>query len=191
MTLDEAFAHLPILSTNRLLIRKMQMTDAEALFTIKSDLQVTSQYGQEPHRSLEETREWIQRRVINYERRDTIFWVITLRDEDTAIGSCCFWNFDPSFRCAEIGYELHPLYWHKGIMSEALSAILTYGFVELGLRRIEASPLAINEPSKNLLLKLGFKHEGTLRQRHFFRGLVDQLYFGLLKEEWMNRSTNL
>jgi ribosomal-protein-alanine N-acetyltransferase len=192
MTLDEAFAHLPILTTNRLRIRKMQMTDAEALFAIKSDPEVTRHYGQEPHRSLDETRACIQRRIADYERRDTIFWAITSKNEDAAIAACCFWNFDLSFHCAEIGYELHPTYWHKGIMSEALPAVLGFGFVDLGLHRIEANPLAINEPSKKLLLKLGFRHEGTLRQRHFFGGqFVDQLCFGLLKGEWTNESTRL
>jgi RimJ/RimL family protein N-acetyltransferase len=55
----------------------------------------------------------------------------------------------------------------------------------MGLHRIEACPLAFNTPSINLLRKLGFTYEGTLRQRHFFRGEYhDMLYFGLLAEEW-------
>lgn len=192
MTLDEAFTHLPVLTTSRLRIRQMQMTDDEALFAIKSDLEVTRQYGQEPHQSLDETRSWIQRRLDDYEHRSTMFWVVTYKEKDTAIGACCFWNFDQTFRCAEIGYELHPTYWNKGIMSEALSSVLAFGFVDLGLNRIEANPLAINEASKSLLLKLGFKHEGTLRQRHFFRGqFEDQLYFGLLKKDWQRQSARL
>jgi RimJ/RimL family protein N-acetyltransferase len=70
-------------------------------------------------------------------------------------------------------------------MTEALTAILTYGFNRLGLHRIEACPLDNNTHSKALLVKLGFKLEGTLRQRHFFRDhYEDQLYYGLLSEEW-------
>ena len=68
-------------------------------------------------------------------------------------------------------------------MTESLSAILNYGFLDLGLNRIEANPLALNEASQRLLLRLGFKPEGSLRQRVFFRGAyIDQLYFGLLRE---------
>ncbi len=71
-------------------------------------------------------------------------------------------------------------------MAEAISTILSYGFTELGLHRIEGTPFAGNMPSRNLLLKLGFTYEGNLRQRHFFRDhFEDQLYFGLLREEWM------
>lgn len=187
MTLEEIFAKLPCLGTDRLRIRQMRTTDAPALFAIKSDLEVTKHYGQEPHRSLDQTREWVQKRIADYERREVIFWVLALRDDDTAIGSVCFWNFDPTLSCAEIGYELHPTYWRSGIMSEALSAIITFGFKQLALHRIEANPLAINQASSELLLKLGFKHEGTLRERVFFRGhFIDQLYFGLLEEEWSN-----
>lgn len=186
MTVDTAFTDLPSLTTNRLYLRQVQLTDAEALFVIKSDLEVTSQYGQEPHRSLDDTRGWIQRILASYDQHDALFWCLTLKSEGSVIGACTFWNFDPTFHCAEIGYELHPSYGHQGLMTEALTAILTYGFHEFGLHRIEANPLADNTASKNLLLKLGFKYEGNLRQRHFFRGrFEDQQYYGLLEDEWM------
>jgi ribosomal-protein-alanine N-acetyltransferase len=190
VTLDAAFTNLGTLDTDRLILRQMQMIDVDDIFALKSDLKVTTGYGQEPHRSIEETRGWVQRSLINYEVRDAIIWAITVKGEDAAIGECCFWNFNANFRCAEIGYELHPAYWHKGIMAEALAAVLTYGFQELELHRIEANPLGTNEASQRLLLSLGFRHEGTLRQRHFFRGRYeDQLYFGLLADEWAKRTT--
>lgn len=176
---------LPSLTTNRLHLRQIQPTAAEAFFAIKSDLEVTRRYGQEPHQSLNDTRAWVQRLQASYDRREALFWCLTLKGEDTVVGSCTLWNFGPDFHCAEIGYELHRAYWRQGIMAEAISAILTYGFTELRLHRIEANPLVDNTASKSLLLKLGFTYEGNLRQRHFFRDhFEDQLYFGLLKEEW-------
>ncbi|HXQ91702.1 MAG TPA: GNAT family protein [Nitrososphaerales archaeon] len=100
------------------------------------------------------------------------------------VGSCCFWNFE-GFHCAELGYELARKYWRQGIMVEAVSAVLTWGFNELKLHRVEANPLAKNIPSRSLLLKLGFTYEGNLRERIYFRGhFEDQLYFGLLKDIW-------
>lgn len=186
MTIDAAFTHFPSLITNRLNLRQIQPTDAEAIFAIKSDLEVTRHYGQEPHRSLDNTLAWMQRLQASYERHEVFAWGITLKGKDTVIGICTLWNFDPSFHCVEIGYELHPAYGRQGIMAEALSAILSCGFTELGLHRIEANPLVGNTPSSRLLLKLGFMYEGTLRQRHFFRGhFEDQQYFGLLKDEWL------
>jgi RimJ/RimL family protein N-acetyltransferase len=192
MTLEEAFAHPATLTTDRLRLRPLQRADAASLFAVKSDPEVTGRYGQEPHRSLDETHAWVQRSLGDLERHEAIVWAITLKEEGQAIGECCLWHFDPDFHYAELGYEMHPAYWHNGLMTEALSAVLTYGFVELGLHRVEADPLAANKPSQELLLKLGFKHEGTLRQRHFFHDRYhDILCFGLLKKEWTDRSTGL
>ena len=70
-------------------------------------------------------------------------------------------------------------------MSEVLPIIISYGFKELGLNRIEANPLGKNTRSSNVLVKLGFTHEGTLRQRVLFRdSYEDQMCFSLLKNEW-------
>jgi [ribosomal protein S5]-alanine N-acetyltransferase len=184
MTIDSAFTRFPTLTTSRLHLRQMRREDGEALFAIKSNLEVTRQYGQEPHRTLADTLGWIDRLQAGYERRDTLAWGLTLQGQERLIGACMFWNFDTPMLCAEIGYELHPDHGGQGIMTEALSAVLRYGFNELGLHRIEANPLAGNTASSKILLKLGFTYEGNLRQRHFFRGhFEDQLYFGLLSHE--------
>jgi len=183
--IDAAFTLLPSITTERLHLRPIQTGEVEALFAIKSDLEVTRRYGQEPHGSLGETRAWIGRVQASAERRDALFWCLTLRGDDPAIGSCTLWNFDPGCHCAELGYELHQSYWGRGLMTEAASAVVAYGFTELALHRIEACPLAGNPASGRLLLKLGFTREGNLRQRAFFRGhFEDQLYFGLLVDEW-------
>ena len=61
-------------------------------------------------------------------------------------------------------------------MVEAISAVVAWGFNELGLHRIEANPFAGNIPSRSLLLKLGFSYEGNLRERVYFRDhFEDQL----------------
>jgi len=135
MKLEREFAHPPRFTTHRLRIRPMKFTDAKAIFEFKSNEAVTKHYGQEP-KSLEETRTWVRHRLAGPRRRGSIFWVFTLKRDDTAIGSFCFWNFDPSFRTAEIGYELHPAHWGKGLMAEAIPPILDYGFSRLGLHRV-------------------------------------------------------
>lgn len=184
MTLEEVFAHPATLSTSRLRLRPVEMRDLTAMFSIKSDPEVTERYGNEPHGSVEQTRNWIIQVLDNRKKAASILWVIST-DEADAIGSVCFWNFSSDFRTAELGYELNRSHWGQRIMSEALPAVVKYGFEVMDLHRIEADPLVTNEPSKKLLLKLGFKPEGTLRERVFFRGkFYDQLCFGLLKNEW-------
>ncbi len=185
MTIDAAFTHFPSLTTNRLFLRQIQPKDAEALFETLSDQQVMEFYGHEPHQSLDDTHALMQHIQARYDRREAIRWGITLKGEDTVIGSCSFHHFGPGFHRAETGYELHRAYWRQGIMFEAMSAILTYGFTELELHRVEAIIDSANEQSKGLLLKLGFTYEGNLRQRYFFRDrFEDEHYFGLLKDEW-------
>jgi ribosomal-protein-alanine N-acetyltransferase len=185
VTWDAAFAHFPVLATERLCLRRVGPGDDAGLFAIKADAEVTSRYAQEPHTSIEQTRAWIQRLETDYARREVLFWGIALKDSDSLVGSCTFWNFGPGLRCVELGYELGRAHWGQGIASEAVAAVLHYGFTELGLHRVEACPLAANDASQRLLRKLGFTHEGDLRQREFFRGqFYDQLYFGLLADEW-------
>jgi [ribosomal protein S5]-alanine N-acetyltransferase len=188
LTIDNTFQNAPKLYTNRLVLRIIEIEDAPAIHSFKSDFEVTSRYGKEPYNSLEESERWITQILDGLEKRIAIVWAITLMDKNYAIGSACFWNFDPSFHTAELGYEMNRNYWGRGLMSEALTPIIGFGFDEMGLHRIEALPLAVNDPSKNLLVKLGFTLEGCLRDRAFFRDkFIDQLYFGLLKEDW-NRS---
>lgn len=172
-------------------IRPIQIGDADAIFELKSDPAVTARYGQEPHTSLDQSRDWIRNRLVDYTKHNAIFWVFVLKEaqNDRLIGACCYWNFEPSFRCVEIGYELHQSYWNKGIMSEALPPIIEYGFTQMDLHRIEGLPLAVNEPSRKLLTKMGFRLEGTFRERVFFHNkFEDQMIYGLLKEEWLPRT---
>jgi [ribosomal protein S5]-alanine N-acetyltransferase len=160
MDLGRVFTHPPTFTTDRLHVHPIKLTDARALFDIMSNRVVTERYGQKP-RSWEETQTWVRDRLADRRRRSSIYWVFTLKGDDTGIGSCCYWNFEPGFRTAEIGYELHPAHWGNGIMTEALPPIISFGF------------------------RLGFKYEGNLRQRVFFRGrYLDQLYYGLLREDW-------
>jgi ribosomal-protein-alanine N-acetyltransferase len=185
MSIETIFTTFPRLETPRLILRQIQLSDADALFATFSDEAVMEFYGELPHRSVEDSRDLIRRQHHWYAQREGIRWGITRRGDDRVIGSCGFFKFDEEFSRAETGYELGRAYWGQGIMSEALGTIITFGFTQMGLHRIEAVVDDVNERSKGLLRKLGFAHEGTLRQRFWFRGrFLDEHYFGLLKEEW-------
>ncbi|MEI6795547.1 MAG: GNAT family N-acetyltransferase [Methanomassiliicoccales archaeon] len=185
MTLEQAFSCLPTLTTRRLRLRQIQESDAEAVHAFKTDAEVTGRFGEDPHRTVDETRTWIASNRTGYERHEAMTWAIVLIDQDVVIGECCLWNFGPGQRCAEIGYELHREHWHKGIMTEALRELIRHGFSDLRLHRIEADTLRINPRSMDLLLRLGFAQEALLRERHFHQGKFhDQVFFGLLRDGW-------
>ena len=187
MTIDEAFTTVPTLTTSRLRLREIRPGDAEAIFATTSDEEAMRFIGRETHQTIEDTRDYMQLQQLRYAERTVIRWGVTLRNDghDRVIGSCSLHHFDEGYHRAEIGYELNRAYWGQGIMPEAVSAILTYGFTEMELHRIEAVIEDANTRSKSLLLKLGFQYEGNLRQRFVSRhGFENEYYYGLLHDEW-------
>jgi ribosomal-protein-alanine N-acetyltransferase len=186
MGTPKLFTRFPALETPRLSLRQIVPDDAEALFATFSDPAVMEFYGDPPHHSIDDSRDLIRRQQQWYAQRAGIRWGVTIKGAgETVIGSCGYFLFDEEFQRAEMGYELARAYWRQGIMREALGAIITYGFANTDLHRIETVVNGANEPSKALLHALGFTLEGTLRQRLYFADRYwDDLYFGLLKEEW-------
>ncbi len=85
-----------------------------------------------------------------------ISWGITLKGKNEIIGTICLWNFSADNKKAEVGYDLNPLFQRKGMMSEALKSIISFGFNELNLDKIDAFTHKENESSKKLLEKNGF-----------------------------------
>ena len=164
-------------------------TDTPYLFEIKADEEITAKYGREPHASIEQTSRWVDEILKDYVEKKTLSWSITLRGEDNPIGFFTLWNLDLNSYMAELCYELNRKYWRKGIMVEALNALIDWAFLEMGLNRIEACPMKINTPSIGILEKLGFRYEGNLRERIYFKGkFEDQLYYSILKSDWETRN---
>jgi [ribosomal protein S5]-alanine N-acetyltransferase len=189
MAIDAAFTRFPRLTTDRLVLRAIQPRDAEALFPIFSDADAMQYYGHLPHQSLADTQALIAQIQARYVQRAALRWGITRAGDDRVIGSCGFHRFDEGFHRAETGYELQRAAWGRGIMAEAMSAILSFGFTELGLHRVEAIIDDANARSKGLLLKLGFTYEGALRERYHFRDrFEDEYFFGLLAHEWQRQA---
>jgi len=112
-------------------------------------------------------------------------WGIVRKGNDKLIGTCGIYDWNKTSHSAEIGYDLDPAYWGQGIMTEALRAILKYGFERIQLNRIQAIIDSKNAKSIRLVRRLEFKKEGVLRQRSYFRGeFRDDVVFSLLRNEW-------
>lgn len=185
MPIATLFQQFPILTTERLTLREVRPDDAEAIFATLGDEMVMEFMGNPTHKSLEESKRYTRQLQSWYKERVLVRWMITLKGEDRYIGSCGLHRFDIESNRAEAGYELNRAYWHRGIMTEAMSTMLTYCFKEAGLHRIEAITDVPNSRSQGLLRKLGFTYEGTLRQRFYFNNeYIDEVFFGLLKQEW-------
>jgi ribosomal-protein-alanine N-acetyltransferase len=104
------------------------------------------------------------------------------------IGGMFLHNISPTHRSGEIGYALNRRYWRQGYMSEAVRLICRFAFRELKLNRVWATVIVPNTASAELLFKLGFTLEGTLRQGMRVRGrYYDVHVFGLLQSEFRSR----
>ena len=111
--------------------------------------------------------------------------VVADQASDKAIGTCLLFRLEEASRRAELGYVLGRAHWGRGLMQEALSALLTRAFGMMALRRLEAEVDTRNAASARLLQRLGFSREGLLRQRWVTKGEAkDVEIYGLLCNEW-------
>lgn len=174
----------PQLETKRLVLREMQPEDAEALFRVLSDEEVMRYYDRQPFTKLEEASQSIERHRQRFDRNEAIRWGITLSEQNIVIGNCGF-AWEMQNRCAELAYVLSRFYWRQRIMTEALQALLYFGFVTKNMHRIEATVDVHNIASMRTLQKLGFREEGIMRERVLVgENFHDEKLFSLLRNEY-------
>ncbi len=175
----------PQLETERLILREIGLQDAEGVFQNFSDEEITDMIGMGRFFTLKDAEELIEEFLAYFEKGTGLAWAITLKETDTFIGTCTFEELDTKNSRGEIGYDLLRDCWGKGLMSEALRAVISYGFEELELNRIDAHTFSINEKSRNMLKRLGFTEEGILRENTRFKGKFrSEVMYSVLKREW-------
>lgn len=176
----------PELSSERLLLRQPTRADADDVFRIFSDPEVLRYYNVDFMTMRDEAVAIIESRRRRFDMGYGIRWGIYLRESNRYIGSCGFEVLHKPWRYAEIGYELGRIHWGQGYMTEALRAMIRYGFRHLELHRIEAQVEPPNEASKAVLRRIGFKEEGVARERGYWRGgFHDLTQFGLIEREFV------
>ncbi|MBZ0295704.1 MAG: GNAT family N-acetyltransferase [Anaerolineae bacterium] len=181
------FAQFPTLETERLVLRQITTADTETVLSIFGDPEVVRymKEAEQPLTRYEEAREIVDWTESIFVRKTGIRWAITLKGNPQLIGTCGFYAWNSKNRHADVGYELARQHWRQGIMFEAMQRVLHFCFVEMDMHRIGADVTAGNQASAQLLLKLGFKQEGTWREREYlFERFVDLWLFGLLRHEW-------
>lgn len=163
---DRAF---PTLSTQRLLLRAPAAEDVAAFQDILAQPEVTrfSNWPDGGARTVaERAMRWMRKA---YPSGAGCAWMIEDLETNRVAGAIRFNWFVKKSKCGEIGYELHPDFWGKGLMTEAANAVAVCGHQFFGLNRIEAWTLPGNPGSDRVLEKAGFRYEGTLRQKARFK----------------------
>ncbi len=169
--LQPNFIPFPELETERLLLRRLTLTDAPDIFFLRSDQAVLKYLSKEPVANMKEAEDFIARINNDIDKNDAIMWAIVLKENPVkVIGTICFWRIQKEHFRAELGYVLDPGYWRKGIMKEAILKTLDYGFSTLGLHSAEARINPENIPSASVLESTGFVREAFYKEDFYFCG---------------------
>jgi ribosomal-protein-alanine N-acetyltransferase len=128
---------------------------------MRSDEEINRYTGIKKATSIEDANQFIQRITNNINNNEAILWGITLKNEKALIGTICLWGIQVENEEAEIGYVLMPQYQGKGLMQEAVMAVIDFGFKQMGLRSITADLVPANLSSIRLLERTGFIFESS------------------------------
>jgi ribosomal-protein-alanine N-acetyltransferase len=187
--LENALRSFPDLCTPRLRLRRLRMEDARDIFAYARDPQMMPFVFWEAHRSLDDTREFLERTLKGYADGVPPTWGIQHLKHGVIIGACAYHEVSFQNARAEIGYALARKHWGRGLMTEAVRAMLDYGFSTLQLNRIEARCDVENIGSWRVMEKVGMKFEGVLRQNIILHGRPrDAKMYAILREDWATTS---
>ncbi|MDO8685319.1 MAG: GNAT family N-acetyltransferase [Clostridiales bacterium] len=155
------------IETERLILRRFTIEDVDDAFRgwfSDPDVAMYMRWG--AHIDVSQTQESISRFVADYEKWDFYRWAITLKKDNRAIGAIGFHIESEYDSVADVAYTLSKAFWYRGIISEALKAVLHYALVDVGVNRVEAFHAIDNPASGKVMLKAGMKYEGHARQKY-------------------------
>ncbi len=174
------------IETPRLILRRARREDAKPMFrNWASDPKVTKYLTWPTYETVETAYPILDLWISEYEKLNYYQWMIELKELGEPIGSISAVRQNEKIEEAEIGYCIGSQWWHKGIMTEALSAVIEYLFTQVGMNRIAARHNPNNPHSGGVMRKCGMKYEGTNRAcDRNNQGICDAAQYAILRSEW-------
>jgi ribosomal-protein-alanine N-acetyltransferase len=174
-------SRFPTLTTSRLRLRAPEANDALAFAAMLAFAEVTRLSNWPDRPKAAQVERWLRWMARLHATGKGCAWMIEDAASGALAGAIRFNHFDRKSQFGEVGYELHPDFWGRGLTTEALRAVVACGHQLFRLNRLEAWTLPGNTASDRVLEKAGFRYEGTLRQRAWFKGAFhDFRMFGRL-----------
>jgi ribosomal-protein-alanine N-acetyltransferase len=178
------FPENPIINTERLILRLLDLEDLPALFAVDGDEEVVRYTPRTAWKTPADAEAWFDRVLANHEKGEALQFVIVLRESVRPIGTISLFHFNEPVGSGEVGYSLAREFWGKGLTKEALAAFVNFGFDTMGLQRLEAELDPRNVASARVLEHAGFRFEGLQRRNYFAKGeLSDTALYGMLRED--------
>ena len=174
------------IETERLVLRRFAVEDAEAMFqNWASDEEVTKYLIWPTHDNISVSEQVLKEWVENYVKDNYYQWAIVLKENnDEPIGSISVVSFDDTIKKAEIGYCIGQKWWNQGITSEALKSVIDFMIDKVGMQRVEARHDPCNPNSGAVMRKCGMQYEGTLRQADWNnQGIVDVSIYSIVSTD--------
>jgi len=182
---ESLFDRMPVIETERLILRKVEMRDAPDMYEYSRDPLVAKHVLWDAHTSVNDTKGYIRYMLRRYRMGDPSSWGIEEKASGKIIGTIGYMWYQTENNAAEVGYSLARMHWNKGYMTEALRAVIDYSFQTLGIHRIEAQHETDNGASGAVMEKCGMRKEGTLRGRLYNKGkYVDVNVYAILREDY-------
>ncbi len=168
--------------TERLILRRFTLEDAEPMYhNWASDGEVTKYLTWAAHSDIETTRKVLKLWLAGYEKPAFYQWAIVPKNFGEPIGTISAVDVNDKKQSVEIGYCIGRQWWHQGIVSEALAAVLDYFLNQVGANRVAARHDTANPHSGMVMQKCGMQYEGTLRQADWNnQGICDCSYYSVL-----------
>ena len=173
------------IETTRLLLRRLELTDAEMMFrNWTSDDEVTRFLRWDAHEIIDDTKNMIEQWVNSYQDDSTYYWGIYLKDGEMigSIGITITSEYD--FK-GVLGYKIGRRWWNQGYSSEAARAVIDYMFFNTDIERIDSVSSVENPASRKVMEKAGMQYEGLLK--HYYKtrdGFHDCTLYGIIRSEW-------
>jgi ribosomal-protein-alanine N-acetyltransferase len=163
----------------------MELGDAPAMYAYRSDAEMYRYQSPEPPASTDAVVESIRRWLEHHAEDRLPMWVIVLKETGNVAGLIGFVELSRANSAGWLTYELARELWGRGMTTEAVRAILSYGFDTMGLNRIAAGCWDGNLASRRVMEKAGMRYEGTTRQIKFAKGAYRDLrHYSMLASEW-------
>ncbi|MCC6612245.1 MAG: GNAT family N-acetyltransferase [Anaerolineae bacterium] len=186
------FSYFPMLETPRLRLREMLPEDAGGMMSFRGEYEVTKYNSGAPYQDIAQARAAIEGIADDFATRRTLRWGIVLKEagDDAIVGQIGYNYWARRDHRAAVGFDLARIYWGRGLMTEALHAVVQFGFERMQLNRIDADADDENIASQRVLTKVGFVREGLQRQQYYEDGTFHDLaIFGLLKQDYVPPKT--
>ena len=180
----------PTLHTERLLLRPFKAADADTVYRLAGVKEVAAGTLLPHPYDLEAAAKWIAQQQESFAAGNAITFAIVLAEELPRHPGLHPRHAGAHGR-ARLGYRLGTAYWNQGYCTEAVRAMLDYGFTRLSFHRIYAPHFHNNPASGRVLRKVGMTYEGRMREHYIrFGRFVDVEIYGILREEFLNDITH-